>query len=86
MGCKISKGDYFFLSRVLFSNFLFLQNFCFMDLKLTPSSSLFHFFYIIFAYRMARAHEEVSTSQAGRRRGTLRETPTARSLVAAMYA
>ena len=35
---------------------------------------------------MARDHEEVSTSQAGRRRGTLRETPTASSLVATMSA
>ena len=33
---------------------------------------------------MTRGHEEVSTSQAGRRRGTLRETPTASSLVATM--
>ena len=35
---------------------------------------------------MTRCHEEVSTSQARRRRGTPRETPTARSLVAAMSA
>ena len=35
---------------------------------------------------MTRCHEEVSTSQARRRRGTPRETPSARSLVAAMSA
>ena len=34
---------------------------------------------------MERGHEEVSTSQAGRRKGTPRETPTAISLVAAMF-
>ena len=33
---------------------------------------------------MTRGHEEVSTIQAGRRRGTPRETPIASSLVAAM--
>ena len=52
-----------------------------MDLKLTPSSSLS----FLFACRMARGHEEVSTSQARNRRDTPRETPTARSLVATMY-
>ena len=31
-----------------------------------------------------RGHEEASTSQAGRKRGTPRESPTASSLVAAM--
>ena len=35
---------------------------------------------------MARGHEEVLTSQAGRRRGTPRETLTTSSLVAAMSA
>ena len=35
---------------------------------------------------MEKGHKEVSTSQAGRRRGTPLETPTARSLVAAMSA
>ena len=35
---------------------------------------------------MTRCHEEVPTSQARRRRGTPRETPTARSLVATMSA
>ena len=35
---------------------------------------------------MSRGHEEVSTSQAGRMRGTPRETPIASSLVAAMSA
>ena len=54
-----------------------------MDLKLTPSPSLI-FFFFIFACRMTRGHEEVLTSQAGRRRGTPRETPIASGLVAAM--
>ena len=35
---------------------------------------------------MERGHEEVSTSQARRRRGTSQETPTASSLVATMFA
>ena len=35
---------------------------------------------------MVKGHEEVSTSQAGRRKGTSQETPTASSLVAAMSA
>ena len=33
---------------------------------------------------MTRGHEEASTNQAKRKRGTPRETPTASSLVAAM--
>ena len=57
MGCKISKEDFFFLSRVLFS------------------------FFFLFACRMVRGHEEVSTSQAGRRRGTPWETLTTSSVV-----
>ena len=51
-----------------------------MDLKLNPSSSLS----FLFACRMERGHEEVSTSQARRKRGTPREMPTASSLAAAM--
>ena len=35
---------------------------------------------------MARGHEEVSINQAGRMRGTPRETPTTSSLVTAMSA
>ena len=35
---------------------------------------------------MARGHEEASTNHVGRRRGTPKEKPTARSLVAAMSA
>ena len=50
-----------------------------MDLKLT----LFYFF-ILFVCRMAKGHKEVSTSQAGRRRGTPREMAIARSLFAAL--
>ena len=33
---------------------------------------------------MERGHEKASTSQAGRKRGTPRETPTVSSLVVAM--
>ena len=50
-----------------------------MDLKLTPSSTPI----FLYACRMARGHEEVSTSQARRRRGTPREMPTESSLVVA---
>ena len=46
-----------------------------MDLKLTPYSSP----PFLSACRMARGHEEVLTSQAGRKSGTPRETPTASS-------
>ena len=35
---------------------------------------------------MARGHEEISTSQVGRRRGTPREMPTVSSVVVAMSA
>ena len=41
-------------------------------------------FYLFVAYRMARGHEEASTSQTGRKRGTPRETPTISSLVVVM--
>ena len=51
-----------------------------MDLKLTPSSSLS----FLFSYRMTRGHEEISTSQVGRRSGIPWETPTASSLVVIM--
>ena len=34
---------------------------------------------------MERGHEEVSTNQVRRRRGTARETPTTSNLVAAMF-
>ena len=74
---QIPKGDFFFLSRVLsFLHFLFLL----YGPKLTPSST--HFF--LSSRRMTRGNEEVSTSQARRRRGTPRETPTTSSLVIAM--
>ena len=55
VGRKISKGDFFFLSRVL----SFPQFFFFMDLKLTPSSTPYLFLY---GSRMERGHEEVLTS------------------------
>ena len=41
-------------------------------------------FICLFACRMARGHKEASTSQAGRKRRTPRETPTASSLVGVM--
>ena len=49
-----------------------------MGLKLIP-------FFYLFAFRMARAHEEAFTNQAGRKRGTPWETPIVSSLVAAMF-
>ena len=52
-----------------------------MDLKLTPSSTPF----FLSACRMARGHEEVSTSQVKRRRGTPWETPTSSNLVATYW-
>ena len=60
----------------------FCSYFCLMDLKLTLLLSFFLF--CLFAYRMARGYEEVSSSKVGRRRGTLGEKPIASSLVAAM--
>ena len=42
-------------------------------------------FFYLFACRMARGHEEASTSQAGRKRGTPRETPIVSRLVIAMF-
>ena len=51
-----------------------------MDFKLTPSFSLS----FLFTCRMTIGHEEVSTSYAGRRRGTSQETPIASSLVVVM--
>ena len=41
-------------------------------------------FFCLLACRIARGHEEASTSQAGHKRGTLRETPIISSLVSAM--
>ena len=41
-------------------------------------------FFCLFSCRMARDHEETSTSQAKRKRGTSWETPIVNSLVAAM--
>ena len=69
--CQVPKGDFFFLLRVFFTG-----------PKLTLSYALF----LLSAYRMTRGHKEVSTSQARRRRGILRETPTASNLVVSMFA
>ena len=61
---------------------LFFLRFChlcyLMGLKLIP-------FFCLFACRMARGHEETSTSQAGCKRRTSRETPIVSSLVAAIF-
>ena len=54
---------------------------CLIGLKLTPYCP----FFFLFACRMPRGYEEVSSNQARRRRGTPLETPTASSLVAVMY-
>ena len=45
---------------------------------------LISFSFFLFAYRMARGYEEVSTNQARHRRGTPQETPTARNLFVVM--
>ena len=74
MRCKTSKGDFFYLSRVLFPS----------SLHGPQADPLLSFF--LYAYRMARGYEEVSSSQAGRRRGTPRETPILSSLVVTMSA
>ena len=50
---------------------------CLMGLKLIP-------FFCLFACRIARGHEETSTSQVGHKRETSREILTIRSLVASM--
>ena len=62
-------------------SFVFLR-FCrlcyLMVLKLIP-------FLWLFAYRMTRGHEETSTSQAGRKRGTSQETPIVSNLDVDMF-
>ena len=77
MGRKTSRGDLFFLSRVLsFPHFLFLIY--------GPQVDPFFYSFFLSACRMARGYEEVLTSQVGRRRGTPWEMPIANSLVATM--
>ena len=61
-------------------SFVFQGSCCLHYLKILK---LVPFFYL-FACRMARGQKETSTSQAGRKKGTPLETPTASSLVAAM--
>ena len=78
MGCKTFRGDFFYLPRVLFPS----------SLNGPQANLLLSFFFIylfLFAYIMARGYEEVFNSQAGRHRGTPWETPTASSLVVAMF-
>ena len=67
---KTSKGDFFYISRV----------------SLNGSQADPLFIYLLFACRMTRGYEDVSSKQARRRKGTLWEMPTASSLVAAMSA
>ena len=75
---KIPMGDFFFLSRVIsFLPFLFLLY--------GPQVDPFLYSIFLSAYRMTRGHKEVSTSQVRRMRDTPRETPTASSLVVAMF-
>ena len=69
-------GDFFYLPRVSFPSLL---NGPQVDTLLS------FFFFCLFACRMAKGYEEVSCSQAGRRRGTPLETPTKSSLVATMF-
>ena len=61
-------GDFFHLSRVSFP----------------PSQADSFCIFFLFACRMTRGYEEVSSSHAWRRRVTHREMPTMSSLVAAM--
>ena len=75
MGCKISGGDFFVLSRSFFFFFFFLF------LLYGPQVDPFFFSIFLFVCRMARGHEGVSTSQARRMRGIPWETPTTSSLV-----
>ena len=58
-----------------------------MDLKLTPYVFFLFCFVLLLllAYRMARGYEEVSSSQVRCRRVIPRETPTASSIVVAMF-
>ena len=72
MGCKTSRGDFFYLLRVSFPS----------SLNGPQADPLLSFF--LFACRMAKGYEEVSSSQVGRQRGTPGETPTVSSLVPAM--
>ena len=58
--------------------------FFFFFLLYGPQVDPFFFSLFLFASRMARGHEEVSTSQAGYRRGTPPKTPIASNLAAAM--
>ena len=60
VGCKISSGNFFFLSR----GFFFFFNFY------GPQVDPFFSLLFLFAWRMVRGHEEVSTSYVERRRGT----------------
>ena len=71
-----SSGEISFSFRGLF--FLFLLY--------GPQVDHFFFSLFLFACRMTRGHEEVSTSPARCIRGTPRETPTASSLVDVMSA
>ena len=76
MGCKTSRGDFFYLPRVLFPSLL----------SEPQADPLLSIFFCLFSCRMERVYKEVSSSQAGRWRGTPREMPTGRSLVAGMSA
>ena len=73
---KTSKGDFFYLLRVSFPS----------SLNEPQSDPLFFFYFILFACRMERGCEDVSSSHDGRRRTTHWETPIVSNLVAAMFA
>ena len=76
IGCKTSRGDFFYLHKVLFSSLL-------NGPQTDPSCP---FFFCLFACRMAIGYEEVSSSQVRRQRGTPLEMLTTSSLVTAMSA
>ena len=73
VGCKISR------------DISFSFPFFFLLLLYGPQVDPFFFSpFFLSACRIARGHEEISTHQAGRRRGSPQETPTASSLIATM--
>ena len=78
IGCKTSRGDFFYLPKVLFSSLL--------NGPQTDPLMSFFFLFCLFACRMAIGYEEVSSSQVRRQRGTPLEMLTTSSLVTAMSA
>ena len=76
MGCKTSRGDFFYLPRVSFPS----------SVNGPQADTLLSFCFSFFVYLPIawQCYEEISSSHARRRRGIPREMPTANSLVVAM--